>query len=153
MPSHIPAAIDGLVTICRNLQATTLAGVDVYDGPKMDDSQNGRRIFVGYDVEGRAADGEQEWASMPRGGNARAERMTIHCVVESSTGQTDMKGRRDDAFTILGIIEAAVKSDPTLGGAVTYSNLGNTIDVRQPQSAGGAICTVFFGVWYYVRFS
>jgi len=153
MSSKIAAAIDGLLTLTRNLQATSLNGVDIFDGPKMDASQNGRRLFIGFDVEGVAGDGEQEWASMPKAGSARAERVTIHCVAESSTGQTDMKARRDDAFAILAAVEGAIKTDPTLNGAVTYANLGQHIEVRQPETVKGAVCTVFFGVHYYARFA
>lgn len=153
MSSKVPAVIDWLLTMVRALQATSLLGVDIYDGPKLDSSANGRRLFVGYDVEGIAAEGDQEWASMPKTGSARAERMTIRCVAESSTGQTDMKGRRDDAFAIVAAVEDAIKNDPTLGGAVTYSNLGAHIEVRQPETTQGAICTVFFGVYYYARFN
>src|SRR5262249_34630299 len=107
----------------------------------------------GFDADGIAAEGEQEWASMPKTGSARAERVTLRCVAESQTGQTDMKARRDDAFAILAAVEGAVKTDPTLNGAVTYANLGEHIEVRQPEPLKGAVCSVFFGVHYYARFS
>ena len=89
---------------------------------------------------------------MPASSKSRAERVTLRCVAESSIGQTDMKARRDDAFAIVAAVEGAIKGDPTLGGAVNYSNFGQHIEVRQPQTPQGAVCTVFFGVWYYARF-
>src|SRR5262249_58166734 len=98
MASKIAAAIDGLLTLTRNLQATSLAGVDIYDGPKFDASQNGRRLFIGFDADGIAAEGEQEWASLPKTGSARAERITLRCVAESSTRQTDLKAPPHHAF-------------------------------------------------------
>src|SRR5262249_28336750 len=153
MASKIAAAIDGLLTLTRNLQATSLLGVDIYDGPKLDASQNGRRLFIGFDADGIAAEGDQEWASMPKTGSARAERVTRRCVAEASTRQTDLKARRDDAFAILAAVEGAIKTDPTLNGAVTYANLGQHIEVRQPETVKGAVCTVFFGVFYYARFA
>lgn len=153
MPSKIPAAVDGLLTMVRALSGTTLAGVDIYDGPKLDDSQTGKRLFIGFDIEGIAASGEQEWASMPASSRSRVERATIRCVAESSTGQTDTKGRRDEAFAIVTAVENAIKGDPSLGGAVNYANFGADIEVRQPQTGQGSVCTVFFGVAYYARFA
>lgn len=157
MPSKIPAAIDGLLTLCRNLQATTLAGVEVVDGPILSaaspTANQLRRLVIGYDANDMAAEGQQEWASMPRAGSARAEQITIHCVAESASGQTDMKTRRDDAFAIVAAVEGAIKTDPTLNGAVTWANFGQHLDVRQPQTTQGAVCSVFFGVFYYARFA
>lgn len=153
MPSKVPAAIDGLLALVTALQATTLAGVDIFDGPKLTDSQTGKRLFVGYDIEGIAAHGAQDWASIPAASKSRGENMTIRCVAESMSGQTDMKGRRDEAFAIVAAVEGAIKGDPTLGGAVTYANCLAEVEVRQPQTPQGAVCTVFFGVAYYARFA
>src|SRR5262249_61734530 len=98
MASKIAAAIDGLLTLTRNLQATSLLGVDIYDGPKLDASQNGRRLFIGFHADGIAAEGDQEWASMPQTGSARAEAGPPPCVAQPSTGQEALEGRPDGAF-------------------------------------------------------
>jgi hypothetical protein len=153
MTSRIPAAIDGLLAALRALQATTLAGVDIYDGPKLDASQNGQRLFIGFDDQTVGATGAQDWASMPASGRSVAENITVNCVAESSTGQTDAKGRRDQCFSIIAAVEGVIKADPTLGGAINgYAKPPDNITVQQAQTAQGAVCTVFFGISYYARF-
>lgn len=146
MPSStIPAAIDGLLSLLTARPG--LAGVPVYDGPPMSETSTSRRLIVGFDGSDLSVDGDQEWASSPyQAPTSRDERYTIRCLVEAWTGETTMKAARDSAFLLFAEVEQAVRSDPTLVGAVLYAGVGGGITVQQPQTDAGALCTVTFGV-------
>lgn len=143
--SKLFAAIDGLVALCR--QAPALAGVGIFDGPMVLESEDetGANLFIGAvtddtDTGGVTATSDQDFG--PFGNGARDENIGIFCIAEAWSGDTDIKAVRDRVKTILAAVENLTRqniagSDVTLGGAVLWCRVTN-IALRQSQTDQGA---------------
>jgi hypothetical protein len=116
--TQVPQAIDKLVA----LFTAALPGVLVADGPQTT-FPTARWAVVGGDgpvqEEEDAARAVQQWNGL--GARVRNEQIDVVCAVGSSTGnaETTLKTRRDDAYALLGPVEAALRADPGLGGFTT----------------------------------
>lgn len=93
------------------------AGLNVVDGPVLTDDPS-TFVWVGYDGD---PEGDftsilmnQDWAGSV-GAKKRGERFSIVCAVVATTGNTDVKTARDDAFTTFAVVETALREDPSLG--------------------------------------
>ena len=140
--STIPAAIDGLISALK--MDRFLASIPIIDGQPTTDLPKDY-LAIGYsDDEGNSVSGSQTPAGL--GGLRREEKFTIACEVSSWVGTTVMKTARDRAFLILGNVETVVRNDGTLGGAVAFSDFGQTIEVSQVQTDQGAVVTIRFNV-------
>ncbi|MCP2168131.1 hypothetical protein [Goodfellowiella coeruleoviolacea] len=150
--SRIPAAIDGLLTLCTGAAAPggPLAGVRIYDGPPVSDLSDELLLFIGDDPAGEdSVTGTQEYATLGRPG--KDETFTIYCCAASRSGNVDMKRERGRAFGIVGAVERLVRpnepgGDTQLGGAVLWSGVGGDITLSQMQTNTGALARVTFGV-------
>lgn len=153
--SRVPAAIDALVS---TLRASLGSGATVVDGPPLDwddltlpESQTAaytnrlKYLFVGAGPDSdTAASGGQDFNAA--GAVSRDETFAIECVVYVRSGNDDIKARRDEAFTLLAAAETALRTDPSLGGAVLYSRVAALSDVLQRQTRQGSDCVISFTV-------
>lgn len=159
--SRIPAAIDGLLELCRAAAVVDgpLEGVSVYDGPPIQDPSEERQLYIGHDEmrsdssDVYAAEGTQVFQTM---GGAREESFAILCAAVARTGDTDMKSQRDRAWSIVAAVENLIRlhesgSDITLNGAVLMSNISGDIRLQQIQTTTGAYVKVSFYVQCLAR--
>lgn len=149
--SRIPAAIDALVAL---LAAAVGATTNVLDGPPLawdaistaaGSVSEDRWLFVGASPDGDdAAEGSQEFNAA--GAVSRDEQLLIRCAVYVSGGDQVAKTRRDDAFALVAAVEAAVRADPSLSGAVLYARVAGVDSYRPRQTEDGSDCLVTFAV-------
>lgn len=116
--SRVPDVIDALVTLFT--ASPNLGDAKVLDGPPVTDSPLFEAIYVGYDGDpdggAETATFEQEWAGL--GARAKNETVTVTCAVIAWKGDNNAaarKARRVRAFALLGVVEAIVRADPSLG--------------------------------------
>jgi hypothetical protein len=150
--SAIPAALDGLITLCR-AQAVPGGALDkviVFDGPPLGDPSDQLMLFLGDTPEDeQSVTGQQQFAQL--GGSARDERISIYCTAVARSGDTDMRAERQRVFAILGAVENLLRpglpgADPTLGGAALYSQLATDLVLSQFRTSGGALAKLGFTV-------
>lgn len=140
--STIPAAIGGLLATLRS--AAGLSGVAVYDGPPMT-ADPADWVAVGYDPTDplTSVDASQVPASL--GNRAREESYEVVCSLASWSGDEDMAARRVRALDLFAAVEAAVRTDITLGGAVRTAQIAS-YSLTQEQTGQGASAGVRFRV-------
>jgi hypothetical protein len=150
MPSKIPEVVAYLVVMAQGLQANTLAGVHVQDGPPTANVGGLPRVLViggewqPSDVARAGANGTQE----PSMGNAsRNETITVACSAYSQSGDPDMAGRRTETFAVTAALENAVVADRTLGGLVLGDARVASVDEYRPlQNERGSAAVVNFTI-------
>lgn len=162
LTSRIPAVIDGVVAAMRSLpgyrdpEATT-TGVPVYDGPMVGVSgdRESTWVCIGWsgtpDTEETSGTAQQTIATL--GNRIREETGQITVRVVSQSGDTDSKGRRDAAFTVLGDLEDAVRDDPRLALDPTWMreiHMSGEIQVNQYFGAG-PVCEITTSLGYRAR--
>lgn len=140
--STIPAAISGLLATLR--PSPGLTGVIVYDGPPMTAEQSDW-VAVGFDPIDltTSVDASQVPASL--GNRAREESYQIACSLASWSGDEDMAARRARALDLFAAVEAALRTDITLGGAVRTAQIAS-YSLTQEQTTQGASVGVRFRV-------
>lgn len=144
--SRVGAVIDALVT---TLDAGTAAAV--YDGPPVTSDAPGDYVLVGCneDLESRIPL-DQTFAGLGRA--ARDETGDIPVTIVAVSGGTSIKTVRDRALVILGELENALRTDPTLGGAVQSGWLHVTSgEVVQVQNTSGCRAAIPLVVSYKAR--
>ena len=151
--SAVPAAIDALLAILR--AAPELAGVQIVDGPPVDDQSDADQLFVGYQPgEGEGASMVQDFAYA--GARRREENGVINCWIDCWSGDADIRPRRQRAFELLAVVEDALRATdivpeaPTLGGTVQWSQLAGG-SLRQVQTDQGTRAGIGFTVTYLAR--
>jgi hypothetical protein len=146
--SSVPAAIDALLALLR--AAPELADVQVLDGPPVGDLADADYVTVGWQP------GADEGASLSQsfayaGARVREEDSVILGYVESWSGDTDMKARRDRAFELLGVVESVIRASggnptaPTLGGVVQWAEF-TAGSLRQISSDQGLTAGIGWSV-------
>lgn len=123
--SRIPAIVEAVVTV-----VTTAVGssAQVFDGA-WSTVPDGDYVAVGWTPDDQFASSAQTWAA--QGNRSRDEAITVPCYIDSYSGDTDVAARRTVAFNLLGLIETAVRADPTLGGAVPRSLPAEITEIRE----------------------
>lgn len=92
----------------------------------------------------------QEWASMPAG--PRDEHLTIQCLAEAWSGDTDTRTAMLNAYSIVAAAENDLRSDVSLGGGFQFQLPGSTNHrMRWHQGDGGAACRIGFDVDVFAR--
>lgn len=150
--SRIPAAIDGLLTLAQ--ASAGLAGVQIVDGPPLswapvmlavDSASECRFLFIGaVPGEDTSAEGDQDFNAA--GAISYDEHFRVLCTALSWTGDQVAKAVRDDAAAIVGAVQQAIRTDPTLGGAVLYSRISNIDRLEQQQANNGVQCVAVFTI-------
>ncbi|MEU8713616.1 hypothetical protein [Streptomyces sp. NPDC048663] len=145
MTSRVPAAVDALLAILNG--TPELSEVAIVDGPSSINFTQRQRLYVGW-TPGDDASVSLEQAFNSAGARTRDEAFTIHCYAESRAGDKDMKARRDEVFTLVGVVESALRATneaptaPTLNGTVLWAHL-TAGDLTQVQSEGTGAGLVF----------
>ncbi|MEU2075421.1 hypothetical protein [Streptomyces sp. NPDC013489] len=154
MPSSAaPDAIDALFQILQ--AAPELAGVQIIDGPPIEDQSVDDQLIIGWQPgEGEAAQLQQDFAYA--GARQRNEDGSIACWIDCWSGDTAIRPRRRRAFEILAVVEGVLRASdtardaPTLGGVVQWSQAAAGT-LRQAASDQGARASVGFTVTYFAR--
>lgn len=148
-PDVVAALVEKFTTACQDL------GVNVYDGPAVDDDVID---FVMVGVEDPWSDrhdsgtGTRAWATYATAGSAGSnnveEKLSIPCLAHCSNGDADMASARDDLYRVLEACWDAVRVDPGLGvtGVVDVA-----FDAQRPvqaQTDFGAEALAVFTVTY-----
>jgi hypothetical protein len=122
--------------------------VTVVDGPKVTAETGALTLWVGVDAIDDAtpiaANSEQQW--MPGGGRrGRTEQMTVHCTIQAKSGSDEIAPLRAQAAAVLAAAEAALRTDPSLGGLLPNQDAAVTgAEWRQyPTSPGMAVRVMF----------
>lgn len=150
--SAIPAALDGLLALCcgQAVPGGALASVVVFDGPPLGEPGDQLMLFVGDTPEDeQSVTAQQAFAQL--GGSARDERLSMYCTAVSRSGGTDMRAERERVFAILRAVEDLLRpglpgADPTLGGAVLYSQIAVDLVLSQFRDGNGALAKLGFTV-------
>ena len=111
--SRMPVVVDAILAAVR---AVAPVDVGVYDGPYVTgDTRAG--IHIGYDADpegdGVAGSSDQAWAGL--GARARDENLTVTGAIHLVQGDADVKAARDRGYQLLGLVEAALHTAPSLG--------------------------------------
>lgn len=146
MTAKIPAAIDALV-------ATLGAVTTTYDGPSaLPQVWPDELVIVGgtEDPDDETVTAEYDWVGL--GAKKRHETGRITCALIVQRGDIDVKANRDRAFAVLGLLEAAIVADPTLGGAVNSGwFLPEAVSFSQRQNDRGSYARIVLTVFYQSR--
>ena len=111
--STVPTAKANLVT---QLQARGgLAGVQVTNGPPFVDPQR-EFIWVG------TAEGSQEQLAM---GGPRRETYDLHVIISVEQESEDVVAADTRCFALSAEVEAQLRTDPTINGAVEHAEFGD----------------------------
>ncbi|WP_328941521.1 hypothetical protein OG259_07560 [Streptomyces sp. NBC_00250] len=151
--SVVPAAIDALLEILR--AAPALTGVQIVDGPPVDDQSVADQVCIGYQPgEGEGASMLQDFAYI--GARQREENGVISCWIDCWTGDADIRPRRQRGFELLAVVEDALRASeaapeaPTLNGVVQWAQVAGA-SLRQANTDQGARAGVGFTVTYLAR--
>jgi hypothetical protein len=144
MASSIPAALDYLVSLARDLPQRKA----VNDGWPAE--RGDTKVIIGIDDDSGDAPVEGSYSQLER---REVESVEVRCMVEVRRAGTGAASRaRSDAFAIFDGFRQAIRDDRRLGGAVT-PGLPARIErftmaqTDEPRQAGeGRVCAVKFTV-------
>lgn len=138
-----------LTAMWQALMPTTLAGLQVVDGPQVNSDSADSWLFVGFN--GLNPDEFNEGATAVQSRMAfqrvKQEDGQVTCAVVSRSGDTDVPACRSRAYGFVSAAENAVRTDATLGGLVMDSFVS---DHRYSpiQTQQGAKVRIVFTVTY-----
>lgn len=147
--SRVPDLIDlmvSLFTAAATLGAATPA-VAVYDGPQVTQAPEQLALWVGVDdlenAGPTAGSSSSNWAALGRA--AIDEHLSVWCVAEAWSGDTDIRTARVAAF---GIVAAAadVLRTSDFSSILWSPPVMADVTLRQDQSDPGAVARVTFRV-------
>jgi hypothetical protein len=119
--SAIPAVLSALLSIAQGAQASTLAGVEVVDGPPTLVPAGVQEALVfGADWDPNEATIATSTLE-PFSDFAQLETVTVPGAVMVKTGETATAAATARMFAILDVLKALLVANPTLGGVVGYS--------------------------------
>ena len=144
--SRVPDVVGWLVDTFT--AAATVGGatppVSVFCGPALTGDFAKLALFVGVDdpdllEQGQpliAATSDQTWPAY--GTQVRDENLTVNCVAEAWSGDTDTRAAMTAVYGIVAAVETLLRADVTMGGLVmTSSSTGEGFRWRQGP---GGIC-------------
>ncbi|MFJ3663157.1 hypothetical protein ACIPPM_22130 [Streptomyces sp. NPDC090119] len=151
--SAVPGAMAALLQILTDTDSLT--GVDVIDGPPVDDIATRDFLAVGW------SGGEDEAVTIVQDFNAagartRDEDFTIACVLDVWSGDDTVAVVRARAFALLAVVETALRaSDPnpeasTLNSTVLWAHLTRA-SLRQYFTDQGVRAALGFAVSCHAR--
>lgn len=144
--STVPAVLSALCT----LGASSLPGVEIYDGPNNEDNLPDEYLAVGYsrDEDDSSVDG----SLFDEGNNTSGESYSVHCILSVATGDADagaVANRRTRCAVLFGQFATALRADPTLGGTLVAgakATLGAFSWIYGPSVQGGSYAEVEFDI-------
>lgn len=136
--------------------AAALPSTNVYDGYGVTDDP-GDFLMIGVedpnsDQSGTSAEGQQSWAGIGEG--RRYEEGVVTCVALSWNGDGDQALARATVKAITDAVEADLRSDPNLGGAVDglqWTGYGTRTQFIQDQDGHGAAAVAVFEIAFKAR--
>jgi hypothetical protein len=143
--SAVPGTIDALVTLIGQLPVVSQYNVQVSDGICVDQATN---LVVIGGGRGNDVSGTQTYAGAAAGAPPRNESFDIELLISGFVGSADQKTARDTAYAIFSGIATFVRSNSTLGGAVTKCQI-STFQVAQTtadDAAQGRNCDITVGL-------
>jgi hypothetical protein len=151
--TRLDDVIVALTVKWQALTSTTLANVQVVDGPQMNMDPSQEWLFVGHtggvSVEGEETGfGQQDFFTFSRG---KTENINVDCGIISVRGDGDVMLARQRALVILSACEDALRTDITLGGIVMNAEVAQMMYVPTVTSTGAKI-RVTFTVSYQAQF-
>jgi hypothetical protein len=126
--------------------------VPVRDGPYVVRGSDPLFVVVGHNGDpesNNAAGGGQAWSAL--GTRARDETASVDCVVDGWSGGSDLAALRQTVEDALDAISTALRTDPTLGGAVQSAGMGGTFNLSQEANEAGLFVRYPFTVDYMAR--
>lgn len=145
--------IVALTTKWQALMTTTLAGVQVVDGPQANADASQEWMFVGHTggvpTEGvETAIGQQDLYTFAKG---TSETMGVDVGIVVVRGDPNITLARQRCFAIMSAAKAALMLDMTLGGIVMEAHVSQIMYVPTVSSAGAKV-RVTFTVSYQAQF-
>lgn len=140
-PSRLDDVITSLVAL---FDAATTA--QVIDGPTPV-TPDADFILVGStgDADEDAATVERDWSAM--GNRWIEETGEVVCSIWAQSGDTDLSAQRTRLATMFAACEAALLTDPTLGGLLFRDPVSIPVSrLRQQQTTAGAVVHLIFTV-------
>lgn len=141
-PTAAPTAVDALVALAR----ASLTGVQVVDGPVGALTLDNDVLIVGW------SDGTTPAILLTRGepdlGGRQREEGDVVCVADCYSGDADFAALRTRAQTVVADLEAALKAQPGIGGAVDGAWYGDAMEWTQRDAGDGCAVRVAFAVHY-----
>lgn len=151
--SALPGAINALLEILRS--ANDLDDLQILDGPPVDDIATADFLAVGWSGgEDQGAEAVQDFNAA--GARTRDEDFTIVSVIDVWSGDDGFGAVRARAFTILGLVEQAIRATgpnpdaPNLNGTVLWAHLTRA-SLRQYFTDQGARVALGFTVSCHAR--
>lgn len=149
------SVVFGLLDVLVPRFEALLSNATVFDGDGLDDSGDDY-LMVGWDDpdndRGNSGEARQSWAGL--GARARDEEGTVTCLVLCRDGGNQIATARASAKAITDQIEADLRSDPNLGGAVPglmWIGYGTRTDLKQWLSDRGAVAQLTFELAFKAR--
>lgn len=139
----VPSALLGLHAAATIATSTLPAPtVRVDDGPWLAKPEEADVVVIGWiPDEGTAV----EYTDAIAGLASSQETYDVTCLASSWSGDTDLVARRGRADSLVEAIRAELKTDRTLGGAVTRARLA-TLSLDQYQTSSGCEVAIQFVV-------
>lgn len=152
MASKVDAAILALTVMWQAAMATTLAGVQVVDGPQANSDAASSWLFVGADggtptEDVEAAVAEQSWMAFAK---TKQEDAEVTCAAVVVRGDTDIPAARASANAIVSAAEDLLRADLLLGGLVMKAHI-SAIRYIPSQTQAGAKVRIVFTVTYMAQ--
>lgn len=130
------------------MAVTAVPNATVNDGLHLREDTPDEEIYIGVDNLAEdfpkgISEGEQIWAAT---GLQKDEDYRIHCLSIARDGGDNFVAARGTAFANVALLEAALKLDPSISGAVLFSSL----EIKEQDGAftedDGAVIRVYFDV-------
>lgn len=151
MSAPVAAVLDALVALVagpadgngvRVGTATGLEGVQVFDGPPLNDPDIGDALALGLSIEDvSAASGEER----PGWGDRRIESHSVTGLVQSSSGGVDVSASRLRAYALLDALRAVLVANRDLGGVCDWARLVRST-YRPVQTPDGCLVLIEFAI-------
>lgn len=139
--SNVPDAVDGLYDCVKTYGPIVTAKIQVFDGDLTGSYIPDELIGICFDDEQAAVQGAQSPAEL--GALRRQEQFHIRNIVSVAVGTTDVRTARRRVYTIFGLVEDALRANPTFAGASTYGDIRG-YSYSQDQTGEGVVCTIAF---------
>lgn len=156
--SAVPAVLDYLVTTFTNsasLGASTTAPVAVYFGVTVTNDYPPLALYIGVDDPDASpffTGGSSTQAWVGPGNRKRDEHLSVRCVAQAWSGDTDVRALILQAYQIVSAVEDETRVDANLGGNVLFTEPGVTnLELRHGQFKNGALARVLFTVDCFAR--
>lgn len=151
MSAPVAAALDALLGLVSEvdangvrvgLAAAGFGGVQVFDGPPLNDPDVGDALALGLAIEDiSAAYGDER----PGFGDRRIESHSVTGLVQSSTGGVDIAASRARAYELHDALRAVLVANRDLDGLCSFARLIRST-YRPVQTPDGCLVLIEFAI-------